>query len=102
MKKYSILALVLVLTAALFAGCRGRNQTGDTMAPTTGTVAPTVYPTTEATQPATTHAPTEHTTEHTTEHMTTEATEDIHGNGTVTEGTTGVEGRARGVVPGAR
>ncbi len=48
MKKYIAIALTLVLTAALFAGCRSRNDTGSTSAPT---VMPTVeLPTRESTE----------------------------------------------------
>ena len=47
MKKYSVLALVLVLTAALFVGCGCTNRNMDnTSAPTT---MPTTVPTTHAT-----------------------------------------------------
>ncbi|MBQ7801152.1 MAG: hypothetical protein IJ375_02370 [Oscillospiraceae bacterium] len=72
MKKYSILFLVLVLTAFSLVGCRNPNKPMEpttvptTHATTAPTAAPTVAPTTEAT-----HQPTEHTgaatnaTEHT-------------------------------------
>lgn len=93
MKKYSILAITLVLTAALFAGCGCTNQD-----PARNTV-PTTMPTTAATE--TTHATTAPTTEHTT--PSTDATID-HGNGPLEETNTTngtgstentVEGRAR-------
>lgn len=77
MKKYSILILVLVLTAAVFAGCGCRNNRPmDTV--------PTVMPTTEATK-ATTEATTvpTHATEpsnHTNGTEQTDATID-NGNG---------------------
>ena len=54
MKKISILALSLVLTAALFAGCRNRNQPLETSRPTVApTTQATTVPTTEATHPNT-------------------------------------------------
>ena len=37
MKKYIVIALTLVLTAALFAGCRRMDDTGNTSAPTVDT-----------------------------------------------------------------
>ena len=51
MKKFSILALVLVLTATLFTGCRRRNNTPATTLPVTEPVTstPTVMPTVPAT-----------------------------------------------------
>lgn len=62
MKKFCSIALVLVLTVALLAGCRS-NPTGNTSAPTTTapttrattapTTRPTTAPTTQATQPST-------------------------------------------------
>lgn len=90
MKKYSILALTLVLTAALFTGCGCTNRN----------VMPTTVPTTHATT-----APTQATTEMTTAptHETTHNTEatidrgngplEDHATTTPTDGTT--EGRAR-------
>lgn len=58
MKKIIAIALTLVLTAALLAGCRNRTQPMETVTPTTTpTVAPeprpTTAPTTEATRPST-------------------------------------------------
>lgn len=52
MKKYGILALTLVLTAAVLTGCRGRNDMGgNTSEPT---IMPTVeMPTRETTVPTT-------------------------------------------------
>ena len=48
MKKYIVIALTLVLTAALFAGCRRMDNTGNTSAPT---VMPTIeLPTRESTE----------------------------------------------------
>lgn len=97
MKKISILALTLVLTAALFTGCGCTNRNQGTV--TTPTVMPTVAPTA---------APTEHTTvptTHATEPSTHETIdygngplEETIGNGThATENT--VEGNARTVHP---
>ncbi|MGM9550519.1 MAG: hypothetical protein ACI3V5_11845 [Faecousia sp.] len=94
MKKYSILVLVLVLTAALFTGCGCTNQ--DPGRNTVPTTMPTVA-TTETTRA--TSAPTTERTE-----PSTEATID-HGNGPLdNNGTNGstentVEGRARQNVP---
>ncbi len=52
MKKIGILALCLVLTAALFSGCR-RNVGTETTAPTQTTTQPTTKPTTSTTAPTT-------------------------------------------------
>ena len=52
MKKFAILALCLVLTAALFSGCR-RNVGTETTAPTQTTTQPTAKPTTPTTAPTT-------------------------------------------------
>ena len=96
MKKYSILATVLVLTAALLAGCGCTNQRPAQTVPTT-------MPTTVPTQ--TTHATTAPTTEHT--QPSTEATID-HGNGPLDDGVipdmteNTAEGRARHANPGVR
>lgn len=73
MKKYTILALVLVLTACLFAGCRSKQND---MTPTS---MPTILPTTEMTT-APTSAPTQASTAPST--AATEPSETIdHGNG---------------------
>lgn len=55
MKKYAIVFLTLVLTAALFTGCGCRNSKPmNTTVPTTmPTTAPTAAPTTERTEPTT-------------------------------------------------
>lgn len=75
MKKFSILAFCLVLTASVLAGCGCRNYAAPTTVPTT-------YPTTApATAPTT--AP---TTVPTTQPATTEPTID-YGNGPLTEPT---------------
>lgn len=55
MKKFSVIALAIVLVAALFAGCRRNTETtGSTPAPGTTTTAPTTKP---ATKPAETTRP---------------------------------------------
>lgn len=105
MKKFSILALTLVLTAALFVGCGCTNRNAGSTVPTTvpttmPTIAPTeapTVPTTRDTQPSTRETydngnglpedPTIGTT-----NAAGEATDDANG---------AVEGRARGVVPNA-
>lgn len=98
MKKYSILAVSLVLTAALFAGCGCTNQ--DPARNTVPTTMPTTMPTT-----ATTEATTAATTEHTA--PSTDATID-HGNGPLEEtNTTGATestaaGRSRQSTPNVR
>lgn len=100
MKKYSILALTLVLTAALFTGCGCRNTKPNT-APTT---MPTTMPTTQATTEPTTATtrPTE-----TTIPAETNATID-NGNGPLEDGTNATENtvtgenRARHNVPNGR
>lgn len=99
MKKYSILILVLVLTAALFTGCGCRNSRP--AATTVPTSRPTTPVTSEPTHAATeaTHAPTtatEGTTEHGNAPLPTNETTTHNGtteNGT--EGAAGAEGRAR-------
>ena len=89
MKKYSILAITLVLTAALFAGCGCTNQD-----PARNTV-PTTMPTTAATE--TTHATTA---------PTTDAGEDNTGanegrSGTIPDTRSGTAGQnGTSVVPG--
>lgn len=93
MKKQILLALVLVLTAALFTGCGCTSQDAQyTTLPTTMPTMATTAPTTEATTRATTEA-------------TTEATID-RGNGPLEEtgNTTGtteetMTGRARRMEP---
>ena len=84
MKKYTILALVFVLTAAVLAGCRNPNNTTGTTGATTiptqatthATTAATTEPATHATTEATTHATTEAT--HNTEHDTQDTTNGNH------------------------
>lgn len=98
MKKYSILALTLVLTAALFTGCGCRNTKP------METVAPTTMPTTQATT-----EPTEVTTRPTETTIPAETNETIdNGNGPLedganaTENTVTGENRARHNVPNGR
>ncbi|MBO5953940.1 MAG: hypothetical protein J6Q53_07475 [Oscillospiraceae bacterium] len=52
MKKLCMIALVLVLTVGLLAGCRGNNS-GDTSAPSTTVMPTTTQPTGTTTQPGT-------------------------------------------------
>lgn len=97
MKKYTTLILVLVLTACLFTGCRGRNDMSNA-------TTPTVLPTTAATTAPTT-MPTQATTVPTTQ--ATEPSETIdHGNGprdeTDTTETTAPESRARRAMPNVK
>ena len=104
MKKFSILALALVLTAALFTGCGCRNNVAPTPVPTTmPTTQPTVAPTHETTLPATEHL--NPSTDATIDHGNGPLEETTHGaNGTNgTTATEGVaEGRARSHVPAGR
>lgn len=89
MKKISILALTLVLTAALFAGCRNRNQPMEPSKPsTTPTTQETTVPTTAPTQPTVTDTMPSETVDHGNGPI--EGTEDRNGT-TGTEST--VEGR---------
>lgn len=95
MKKYSILILVLVLTAVLLIGCGCRNNKPMNTVPTT-------VPTTETTRP-TTEATTEMTTEATIGTEQTDATID-NGNGplpTEESGIVGDQDQARRI-PGAK
>lgn len=74
MKKYSILAVILVLTASVLAGCR-RPMAEPTTVPTThATTVPTTVPATVA--PTENTRATEHATENTTAH--TDGTEGTH------------------------
>lgn len=98
MKKYSILILALVLTAALFTGCGCRNTRPANTVPTTMPTTPVTSEPTHATTEAT-HAPTtatEGTTEHGNAPLPTNETT-IHNDTTEngTEGAAGAEGRAR-------
>lgn len=60
MKKYTILAVILVLTATVFTGCRSRrpNET----VPSNETMMPTIMPTEAPTTVPSTHAATEPST----------------------------------------
>lgn len=87
MKKYSILALALVLTAALFTGCGCRNNKAE---PTT--TMPSVMPTTTETTPPTTRETTEASTLPPEKDTTPNETVD-HGNGPLeTNATAGADG----------
>ena len=100
MKKYTILALVLVLCLSLFTGCRNRNPVNN---PTMPESRETTAPTTAATTAATTHPTTEATRETNTQAATdrTEGMTDHNGNaGQETETQGDMEGRARRVIPG--
>lgn len=105
MKKFSILALALVLCTAMFTGCRNRSDVNNTTTPTGGmTTAPTVATTRPTTQP-TTQATTEAATESTapaTQHIP-EGTDNgpMDGN-TATDATGSAEGRMRRAIPGHR
>lgn len=101
MKKYTILALTLVLTATLFTGCRNRNNGN------TATSNPTIMPTVEMPTIATTETPTEVSTMPVPEtHPTTETHGDVNGatdaTGTTdaTDNSDMARGRSRRV-PGA-
>ena len=89
MKKIAIAALSLVLTVALFSGCRpnvGTETSEPTTAPTEATTRPTTAPTVPTTTPtAPTTTPTVPSTAPTTQTET-------NGNGQ-TDGTTGRIGR---------
>lgn len=80
MKRYSILALALVLGCTIFTGCRRGNGNMDTVSPTNDATieTPTLMPTTPATQP--THPViTEPATQDPTENSTTEGATDATG-----------------------
>lgn len=100
MKKYSILILVLALTATLFTGCGCRNSRPMNTVPTT---LPTTTATSAPTQ-ATTHPTTEATTEGTV--MPSNGSEPTVESGnapaaTENTETAGENNRARRVVPKA-
>ena len=91
MKKFSILLTLLVLTAALLAGCRNPNVQPTELPPTQGaTMAPTTAPTTMPTTMPTTVPPTE----------MPDATDE--GGTTETGGTTDDTAGARGRMPGMK
>ena len=89
MKKYGILILTFVLTAALFTGCGCTD-------PNVVTSEPALMPTTETTR-ATTEATTAMTTNPTTEATTTPTTRETvdNGNGGLHETTTGTGASSR-------
>ena len=97
MKKYTILIIALVLTAALFTGCGCRNsQPMNTTVPTTmPTTAPTTAPTraTEATTQPT--LSTEATIEDGNGPLPTNATAGADGDTSSATEDTGMEGNAR-------
>lgn len=87
MKKYSIFALALVLTATLFTGCRNRNNKPGS------TSTPTQMPTVEMPTIATTEAHTEATTMPVPDtNATTEPDGDMHGTTDATGTTDGTNG----------
>lgn len=104
MKKYTILALVLVLSASLFAGCRDRNnvnnttrpETSVTTTPTAATTRPTTQPTTETTRATT--APTTENVPETTENAPMDGTAATDG----TNGSGDMEGRMRRTIPSGK
>lgn len=103
MKKFIALALILVLTVCLMAGCR-RNVPQDTSAPTETTTAPTSRPTTAPTTAPTTRPTTAPTTQPTTApatQPTTGATEGLLPDGDMLPGD--IDGDENGgAMPGAR
>lgn len=100
MKKYAILALCLVLTAAMMVGCGCTNRKMDE------TSAPTVLPTNEEvwdTTAPTTRATTEPSTAATTEAATLPSETADRGNGPLEDTTAAtdaaVDGRSRSAMP---
>ena len=95
MKKYAILFLALVLTAALFTGCGCRNsQPMNTTVPTTmPTTAPTTAPTTMPTTRPTTA--TDATIEDGNGPLPTNANAGADGDTSTATEETGMEGNAR-------
>ena len=53
MKRFTILALALVLGCTMLTGCRRQNMNGNMSTPATEAARPTTEPTTKATMPAT-------------------------------------------------
>lgn len=91
MKRISILALTLVLTAALFTGCRNRTQPMEPTKPsTTPTTQATTVPTTVATEPTVIDTMPSETVDH--GNGPVDGTEGING----TTGTTTTEGTVEG------
>lgn len=77
MKRYSIIALALVLGCTLFTGCRRGNGNMETVSPTNQVTPemPVTTPVTKPTLPPDTEPVTEPVTEETTEGATGDATE---------------------------
>lgn len=106
MKKYSIIALALILTATLLAGCRRRpndmdTNPGDTSLPTGDMIEPTTHWETEPhTEPMTTVPRTDPTETEPGHTGATTPTDDIHGATEETTNESGIEGRFRRRVPG--
>jgi len=96
MKKYTILFLVLVLTAAIFTACGCRNTQPMNTTPTTMPV-PTMMPTTEATQESSraTTPTTRETIEDGNGPLPTNATAGADGDTSSATETSGLEGAAR-------
>lgn len=101
MKKYAILAAMLVLTAAVLAGCRNPN-TDPTVAPTQSVTLPTIAPTTPHTSQPTIPATQEPTIGEggTMPSDATGSTGEGGASGEGANGASGAEGRSRG--PGMR
>ena len=98
MKKYTLLFLVLVLTAVVFTGCGCRSsQPMNTTVPTTmPTTAPTTMPTTAPTEATVQTAPTtQETIEDGNGPLPTNATAGADGNTSTATEDTGMAGNAR-------
>lgn len=102
MKKYSIFALTLVLTAALFTGCGCTNQDMEyTSTPTSMPTIATTAPTTEATTAPTTNATTESTADRGNGPLEDSTQNTQSENGTSSTNET-MEGRSRSMTPNNR
>lgn len=110
MKKFSILALTLVLTATMLTACRRDNGTNTsnpvatTQAPPRVTTAPTTAPTTETTIPRNTTGMTDpqDTTIGTDGTVGTDGTDSgTEGSNNGTDSTSDMAGRARGAMRNA-
>lgn len=95
MKRFAALALILVLTVCLLAGCR-RNVPQDTSAPTETATAPTTSPTTAPSSAPTTQPTTAPTTQPATE-PTTGTTEGMLPDGDMLPGD--IDGDEHGTGP---
>ncbi len=101
MKKYAILALSVILTASLLAGCRNPNMDTDTGMDTNTNPSSTSTPTGSHTEATTAHRETQpHTTAPTTLPQTDPTTEDstLGTEGTGNNG--GAESRSHRRMPG--